>query len=171
MTPEETRTRLMNIVSLSTAYCIALENARENDKQDFIAEVLDYLPRIYWEFSDLQYEESGLAEFEFFQDYVDEDYYESIRRNVESLLGPDDVFLETFEEDMKYSDTPVAASISESLADIFQPLFNFISIVKDTDGESIEVAFQECRENFMSYWSQTLCNVMRALNRLRFNPG
>ncbi len=40
-------------------------------------------------------------------------------------MGEDDVFLETFEEDMKYSDTPVAASVSESLADIFQPLYNF----------------------------------------------
>ena len=85
------------------------------------------------------------------------------------LMGEHDVFLETFEEDMKYSDTPVAASISESVADIFQALYNFISIVKETEGDSLEGAYMECRENFAAYWSQTLCNVMRALNHLRYN--
>ncbi len=83
-------------------------------------------------------------------------------------MGEDDVFLETFEEDMKYSDTPVAASISESLADIFQPLYNFISVVKDSEGDNAAGAFRECKENFESYWSQTLCNVMRALNNIRY---
>ena len=85
------------------------------------------------------------------------------------MLGPDDVFLETFEEDMKYSDTPIAASVAESLADIFQPLFNFISVVKDTDGDSIIEAYMQCKEDFVSYWSQTLCNVLRALNHIKYS--
>lgn len=127
-------TRLMGVTSLATQYCFALENAREMEREDFIVEILDYLPRLYWEFSSIDEREiAGAAEFEYFQSYIDEDYYESVRRGVESLLGPDDVFLETFEEDMKYSDTPIAASISESLADIFQALYNFISIVKESE--------------------------------------
>ena len=85
------------------------------------------------------------------------------------MLGPDDVYLETFEEDMKYSDTPIAASVSESLADIFQPLYNFISVVRDSEGENLETAYKECRDNFVGYWGQTLCNVMRALNNIYFN--
>lgn len=97
-------------------------------------------------------------------------FYDSVRRNVETLLGPDDIFLETFEEDMKYSDTPIAASISECLADIFQPLYNFISVVKESEGEQSLAAYRDCREAFASYWAQTLCNVLRALNHLYFNP-
>ncbi len=106
---------------------------------------------------------------EFFPEYVDEDYYNNVRHHIGSLLGPDDVYLETFEEDMKYSDTPIAASISESLADIFQPLYNFISVVKDSEGENLVAAYKVCHENFMEYWSQTLCNVLRALNHVYFN--
>ena len=113
-------------------------------------------------------ENPDVSEFDYFPEYVDEDYYESVRRSVEAVMGEDDVFLETFEEDMKYSDTPVAASVSESLADIFQPLYNFISVVKDSEGENAASAFRECKENFESYWSQTLCNVMRALNNIRY---
>lgn len=159
--------RLIGITALASEYCSLLENAREIERDDFIAEVLGTLARIYYEFSDLTVEDTGL-DFEYFPSYVDEDFYESVRLKVESLMGPDDIFLETFEEDMKYSDTPISASISECLADIFQPLYNFISIVKESDGEQIEGAYRECRENFAAYWAQTLCNVMRALNHLRF---
>ncbi|MDE6329856.1 MAG: DUF5063 domain-containing protein [Muribaculaceae bacterium] len=106
----------------------------------------------------------------YYGNYLDEDYYESVRRHIEQLLGPADVFLETFEEDMKYSDTPIAASIAECLADIFLPLYNFISIVKDTEGDELEGAYRECHNNFTAYWSQTLCNVLRALNHYFYSP-
>ncbi len=170
MTSDTIRHRLLGLTALASDYCVALENASETTKEEFVALMLDYLPRIYWEFSDI--DAGGLsADYGYFSSYVDEDYYESVRRHVEALLGPDDVFLETFEEDMKYSDTPVASSVAECLADIFQPLFNFISIVKESEGEQITEAFMECKENFVAYWSQTLCNVMRALNNIRYNTN
>ncbi len=162
--------RLIGITSLAADYCNACENAREMERDEFIDRMLDTLPRIYWEFFDLSTDEMvTLDEFDYFSSYVDEDYYESIRRNIEMLFGPEDVFLETFEEDMKYSDSPIAASISESLADLFQPLFNFISIVKDTEGEKLVEAYMHCHEEFEYYWSQTLCNVLRALNHIKYN--
>ena len=169
MNDQSTRSRIVAITSLSAQYCALLENARQSEKSDFIEETLTLLPRLYLEFSDLDLGESPFSmEYGVFPQYVDEDFYDSVRRNVEALLGPDDTFLETFEEDMKYSDTPIAASISESLADIFQPLYNFICVVKESEGEQAEGAYQDCRDNFTAYWSQTLCNVMRALNHLRY---
>lgn len=163
------KTELIETISLAKRYCYILENARDYEKSDFISEMLDSLPRLYLTFSDKNSESLSLdSDYGYYQSYVDEDFYEATRRKIEMLMGEDDVFLETFEEDMKYSDSPIAASISESLADIFQPLYNFISIVKETDGEEAEGAFMECKENFESYWSQILCNVMRALNNLKY---
>lgn len=162
------RSQLLAITSVASEYCVALENAQQTEKEEFITDVLSTLPRLYWEFWDLDVEDDSLEpDFGYFPEYVDEDFYDSIRRRVESVMGPDDVFLETFEEDMKYSDTPIAASISECLADIFQPLYNFLSVVKDSEGEQAVAAFKVCKENFVSYWSQTLCNVLRALNHLK----
>lgn len=169
MTQEEMRSKIMSVVSHAAGYCALLENAGQLTKREFVVETLKYLPRLYEEFSDDSIEFSGTDDYGYFASYVDEDYYESVRRNVEIVLGADDVFLETFEEDMKYSDTPVAASISESLADIFQSLYNFVGVVKDSEGENGEAAFRECRDNFEGYWAQTLCNVMRALNHLRYS--
>ena len=170
MSELELKSQLLEVTALASDYCVALENARKIEKKEFVIEILNYLPRLYWNFSDLVVEDYNAdIEMGYYPSYVDEDFYDAIRRNAESVLGEDDTFLETFEEDMKYSDTPIAASISESLADIFQPLYNFLSIVKETDGEQTVGAYCECRENFMAYWSQTLCNVMRALNHIRFN--
>lgn len=171
MKTDSVRRQLINITAMASDYCVALENARQSEKDDFVNEILSLLPKIYIEFSDLDVESlPAELEYEYFPQYVDEDFYDSIRRNVEAVLGPDDVFLETFEEDMKYSDTPIAASISECLADIFQPLYNFLSVVKESDGEQSVGAYRECKDNFIAYWSQTLCNVMRALNHLKYNP-
>lgn len=185
MENNDTRTRLFRITALANDYCSTLQQTQMMEREEFIASMIDLLPRIYWEFSDFAPEEThkdsdmntlntdDLVQLEeegeeFYGEYVDEDFYDSIRRQVEILLGPEDVFLETFEEDMKYSDTPIAASISECLADIFQPLFNFVSVVRDSEGDSMEGAYRLCRENFATYWSQTLCNVLRPLNNLRF---
>lgn len=163
------RTRLVALTALANDYCVTLEHAAEIEKKDFIAEILGYLPRLYWEFSDIDVPASEEDEEFYLPDFVDEDYYESIRLRVGSLMGEDDVFLETFEEDMKYSDTPIASSVSECLADIFQDLFNFVAAVKDSDGDMLAEAFTACKENFAVYWSQKLCNVMRALNHLRYS--
>lgn len=162
--------QLLGVTALCAEYCHTLEVCRDLEPEEFVTAMLNLLPRLYLAFTDVNAEDEMLMpdEEEYFESYVDEDFYDSIRRNVESLLGPEDTFLETFEENMKYSDTPIAASISESLADIFQPLFNFISIVKDTEGEKMAEAYKECRDNFQSYWAQTLCNVMRALNFLKY---
>lgn len=166
----ETRSKIIAITALSAEYCHTLESCQSFEMAEFVDKMLNLLPRLYLAFTDVEPEEvlNPEDEEEYFESYVDEDFYESIRRKVEMLLGPEDTFLETFEENMKYSDTPIAASISESLADIFQPLFNFISIVKDTEGEKANAAYRDCRENFAAYWAQTLCNVLRALNYIRY---
>ena len=172
MNEDSIKARLLATTALASNYCLTLENAREMEKDEFVKEMLSLLPAIYLDFSSIDVEDlPEQSEFEYFASYVDEDFYESVRRNVETLMGPDDVFLETFEEDMKYSDTPIGSSVAECLADIFQPLCNYISVVRDSDGESAPAAFRECRENFEAYWSQTLCNVVRALNHIRYSPS
>jgi hypothetical protein len=84
-------------------------------------------------------------------------------------MGPEDIFLEVFEEDMKYSDTPIAASVSETLADIFQVLYNFVETIKESPQSMIDVALVAVKSDFGGYWSRLLCNVMRPLNQLSHN--
>ncbi|MBQ9073837.1 MAG: DUF5063 domain-containing protein [Muribaculaceae bacterium] len=157
-------------IALSNEYCQAVENARDCELHEFVALMVKLLPRIYITATDINVEAKGLDE-PYLESSLDEDYYDSVRRNIEYLLGPDDTYLEVFEEDMKYSDTPIAVSISEGLSDIFQVLYNFLDMVKDAPTALVELALVAVKDEFESYWSRILCNVLRALNHLRYNPS
>ena len=71
---------------------------------------------------------------------------------------------------MKYSDTPIAASVSEGLADLFQVCYNFLESIKDVPEELIEQGIVAMKEDFEGYWSRILCNVLRPLNQVRYSP-
>lgn len=153
-------------IALSNEFCTAIENSIEEEKEDFVAKMLKLLPRIYMSANDINLEES--AEEYCVEPYLDEDVYNRMREQISYLLGEDDAFLETFEEDMKYSDSPVAATISEDLADIYQELYNFVASVKDVDTEAINSIIITCKEDFAHFWGQTLCNVLRALHAVYY---
>lgn len=160
--------RLYEIVSLAKSYCELCETARDFTKEEFTNRALDLLPRLYWNFFDISAGIS-LGESDYFADYVDEEMYSGIQSGIAAVMGGEDSFLETFEEDMKYSETPITSSISECLADIYQPLFNFISAVHDSEGLQLEDAYASCKEDFENYWSQTLCNALKALNNVKYS--
>ncbi len=154
-------------IALSNEYCQALESARESERIPFVENMLRLLPRIYISATDLQLNQF-LAEDAYLEGRLDEDFYDSVRRSVENLLGPDDTYLEVFEEDMKYSDTPIAASVSEGLADIFQVMYNLLDAIRDMPEEVVLSALVAVKDDFESYWSRVLCNVLRALNHIRY---
>ncbi len=158
-------------IALCNEFCMAIENARECEREEFITNMVRLLPRIYIAANDLKVESLREDEDSYLESVLDEDYYESARRNVENLMGADDMYLEVFEEDMKYSDTPIAASVSESLADLFQVMYNFVETIKEAPQEMIPLALVAIKEDFAGYWSRILCNVMRPLNHLRHNAN
>ncbi len=157
----------ISFIGLCNEYCVALENAAETERDEFIDAMLRLLPRIYISATDLK--EPDFEVDGFTASVLDEDSYESVRRTLETLIGEDDIYLEVFEEDMKYSDTPVSASISEGLADLFQVMYNFVETIRDSTDEVVAEALTGIKEDFRNYWSATLCNLLRALNRLKMN--
>lgn len=155
-------------MALCNEYCHALENAREAERDTFTAEMLRLLPRIYISATDLTADPTLLDE-PYIDNQLEEDYYEAVRRNVENLYGPDDTYLEVFEENMKYSDTPIAASVSEGLTDLFQVFYNFLHTAADAPDELVMQALAAVKDDFAAYWSAILCNLLRPLNHLRYN--
>ncbi len=157
-------------IGLCNEYCATVENAVNCERDEFIDAMIRLLPRLYITANDIK-TESDYDEDSYIDDVLDNETYESVRRGIESLLGYDDSYLEVFEEDMKYSDTPIGASIAEGLADIFQVLYNFIELVKISTEPIIQLALNAIKEDFNHYWSQTLCNVLRAINNIRYNSS
>lgn len=155
-------------IALCNEYCHTIKQARESSRDEFIYTLLRQLPRIYISATDLKPEEGVIPDDAYIENVLDEQYYDSLRRHVENLLGEDDSYLEVFEEDMKYSDTPIAASISEGLCDIFQVMYNLLDVVRDAPDELVQSSLVAVKEDFETYWSRPLCNVLRALNNLRY---
>ncbi len=155
-------------IGLCNEYCQLLEKSGETEPGAFVAEVLRLLPRIYISASDLDV--SSIDEdYPLVESILEEDYYESVRRNIESLLGPEDAYLEVFEKEMKYSDTPIGASVAEGLCDLFQVFYNFIATVRYADESVIEGVLIGVKEDFAQYWSQILVNLLRPLNNIRYH--
>jgi len=153
-------------LGLCNEYCQSIEKAGETEPEEFIKEMLRLLPRIYISATDLEIGEDETDAV--INDIMDEEHYNSIRSTLETLLGENDTYLEVFEEDMKYSDTPIGASISECLSDLMQVFFNLISTAKEVPTELIPALLSSIKYDFENYWSRILCNVLRPLNQIRY---
>lgn len=163
-------TNSIAFIGLCNEYCVCVQNAPDTERGEFIDSMLRLLPRLYISATDLRPAIEEMDDMDaYLESCLDEDSYEAVRRNMEALMEADDVYLEVFEEDMKYSDTPVSASISEGLADIFQVTYNFIQTIRDATDETVNIAINAIRDDFRSYWSATLCNVLRAINHIKMN--
>ena len=100
---------------------------------------------------------------------VTEDMYEAVRTRIAALLGEKDSYLETFHPDMQYSDTPIAAFVSENLADVYQDTGNFVSLFRQGNEEVMLQAIALCRANFQEFWGQQLLNALKALHAIRYS--
>lgn len=157
----------LTVVALASEYCRAMELCASTEPAEFVNKMIHLLPRIYMSVTDVprpQFNE--VADYAFGAAHLEESYYDQVRRSVAESLGEHDAYLETFHRDMQYSDTPIAATISEGLADLFQVLYNFVEDVRAVDFDDVADHIGALRLDFSEYWSQTLCNVLRPLNEL-----
>ena len=155
-------------IAMTNEYCHELENILDYDKDSFVARMLKLLPRIYISANDIELDIS-FSDY-YIDSYLEEEAYNQVRNYVSQVMAEDDVYLDTFVDDMKYSDTPVATSVSENLADLYQEVFNFIASVKNAPTEVQQELLGLCKDNFKNYWSQTICNAIKALNKIYYNP-
>lgn len=72
---------------------------------------------------------------------------------------------------MSISDTPIAAFVSESLADIYQELKDFAANYQTIDTDIMNDALVVCLRAFGEHWGQKLLNALRALHALRFSDS
>ena len=153
-------------IALANEYCHALEHANDCESRDqFVAQMLKLLPRLYITIGDI--EDDSYCEA-FIDQALEEDIYDIVRERVAQIMAEEDIYLEVFLEYMKYSETPISTAVSENLADLYQEFFNLIHSVQDALTETQHEMLCQCKINFINYWGQTLCNVLRALNAIYY---
>jgi len=157
----------IEFVTVAVQYCAYLENFDEVTESDLTDKLTKILPLLYLKTSMVP--ETDTVNDEDPEISVTEDDYNYISSKLYNVFLNNDTYLEVFLQDMKYSETPIAASISEDLADIYQDLKNFSTIFERGITENMNDALYVCMENFKTYWGQKLVNVLRALHSLKYS--
>ncbi|WP_108821517.1 DUF5063 domain-containing protein [Dysgonomonas sp. Marseille-P4361] len=159
----------IEFVTVAVQYCAFLENTGTVTEFDFTDKLTKLLPLLYLKASLIP--ETDTVNDEEPEITVTEEDYHYISSKLYNIFSSNDTYLEVFLQDMKYSETPISASISEDLADIYQDLKNFITIFERGITENMNDALYVCNENFKTYWGQKLVNVLRALHSLKYSEG
>lgn len=163
----------LSLTSLAVEYCKAVAGAPNTEPRDFLRDVLRYLPRIYITVSDIrpygddtddEPQETGAI-----YDTVTEEQYVAVLADMSRLLGANDMYLDTPVEQMQYSDTPVAVSLAEQLADIYQAMADFAATMAQITDDMVPDTLAELRYRFASYLADTICRALKAANYVYYN--
>jgi hypothetical protein len=154
-----------NVIEFTTVaheYCVFMENIEKYSKADFIKVASCMLPLIYVKTAVVPEVEPALDGV--LEEFVDEFSYEKVRSTIRKKITKHDDYLEVFKEDMRHSETPIIANISEDMADIYQSLKNFCETYRLGVDEAMNDALYAVIDDFKHYWGQRLCNAQRALH-------
>jgi hypothetical protein len=154
----------IEFVTVAVQLCIYLEKVSEYEREDFLDKILSILPLLY-----LKARLVPKAELEldgYTEQFVTEQEYEAVRQAVAAQLGSDDAYLEVYMEDMRYSDEPITAFISENIADIYQEMKDLACNYQTQNESVMNDALVACLEAFEQHWGQKLLNVLRPLHAL-----
>lgn len=158
---------IVEFVTVGVEYCSLIERATETERNEFTLKLVRILPLLYLKATLLPADETD--DIDRLENHVTEEQYEYLRECVAKLLGESDDYLEVFDSDMAYSETPLAASVSEGLADIYQDIRDLLEIYRMGNEYLSQSAISRCRHNFVTYWGQKLVNIMRPLHAITFD--
>lgn len=158
--------QIIEFTTVVAECCRFLENLTKITKSDFTNRALKlfsllYLKTIILYLPDNQ-NNSTVKRF------VGQEDYNLIKENIAQILGEDDSFLDTFNPDMPFSDTPIAATVSENVADVYQEIRDYAENYQSETEQIMNDALSVCFENFGEHWGQKLLNAIRALHTLKF---
>lgn len=155
---------VIDFVTVSVEFCAILEGEEKLQRMEWINRMLKILPLLYLKASLLPETVSSLEDEP--EIFVQQEDYSRIENRVSLIMGEEDIYLDVFIDEMKYSDRPISAFVSENIADIYQDVRNFISVYQFELTDQMQNAINICFSNFKTYWGQKLVNVLRPLNAL-----
>jgi len=158
---------VIDFVTVAVEFCAFLEKEETPSRAEWVDNMLKILPLMYVKASLLP--ETLAMNDEEPPTFVKESDYVHIANRVAEIMGDEDTYLDVFVDDMKYSDTPVSAFISENIADIYQDVRNFVSVYQYELTEQMNDALYICVTTFREYWGQKLVNSLRPFHALKYS--
>ena len=158
---------VVEFVAVANEFCKYAEHSSELKGDELLKILQRILPLMYLKASLLPQLEP------FFEDgnekFVTESDWTVISETLKEKFGTADDYLEVFDDKIKETDGPIASSISENMADIYQDMKDFLLLYQTGTGEVMNDAVWECRMNFENFWGQKLVNSMRAIHKFIYS--
>lgn len=162
-------TSIVEFVTVANEFCVQLEKCNSAERKDFMERMSKIIPLLYLKTAMLPDLISNLNDdIEYF---VTENDYEHIRQSIACLLGEMDDFLDTQVSDMQYSEEPIAASVSENLADVYQYLKDMILNFNSANSTVMLEAIVSTKDNFKIVWGQKLLSSLSAIHNALYAPN
>lgn len=158
---------VIEFITVGVEFCAFIESDALMDREEWIKKMLHILPLLYLKTSHLP--ETMQINEDLPETFVKEEDYTRVATNIASIIGEEDVYLDVFVEDMKYSDRPISSFVSEDIADIYQDIRNIVSVYQYKLEEQMNDAIYVCQEHFKIYWGQKLVNVIRPLHSILYS--
>lgn len=155
---------VIEFVTVANEFCLLLETSAKISKIEFIQTAQKLLPLLYLKACLLPKNETELEEE--IEKFVSESDWAFIHSSVQAKMGAHDEYLEVFEEDMEYSETPVITSVSENFADIYQDLKDFLTSYRIGTMDVMNEALWDLNNSFYQHWGQNLVNSLRFMHSL-----
>lgn len=157
---------VLEFVQVAVQFCGQLEQVQGQDRPEFIATMLKLMPLLYLKAQLLPKVESNGS---FLPDeQVTEQDYEFVRQGVNDLLASDDEYLDVSYDEMMQTDETRWKSISENLADIYQPVRNFLATYQQCVEDCMYDALWQVQDQFELFWGEALVDALRRLHRLQY---
>lgn len=156
---------VIEFVAVAAELCHFLESEEEMERMEWVERMLRLLPLLY--LKALMLPEVEVVNEELPPTFVREEDYLWMASRISEVMGEEDIYLDVFVDEMKYSDRPISAFVSENLADLYQDIRNFVSVYQFELTNQMQDALAICRENFLLYWGQKLVNVLRPLHAFK----
>ena len=153
---------VIEFVTVAKEYCAFVENGISEGKKQFLSKLQRFIPLLYLKGSllpECECESLGLME-----ETVTEESYNALFLNIREGLGEHDEYLEVFDDNMQFSETPITNSIAEKTCDIYQDLKNFVSAYRHGMLDVMEEALWQVNNSFELYWGKSCASLLRAVH-------
>lgn len=161
----------LKLTALAVSYVRLVAGAAESEPQTFVYNILRILPALYTGMLELKPygDDEGGEDYDNYDTgailgQLTEEQYVAVAGAVSTLFGQYDTYLDSPAEDMRYSETPVAVSLSEQLADIYQAMADFATTIAEAPAEGAPDVLADLKYRFHSYLADTICTAVRACN-------
>lgn len=157
---------VIEFAQVAVQYCALLEQCNEAVRTELVDKLLKIMPLMYMKALLLPKVESDGS---FLPDeQVTEQDYEYVRYGMANQLGNDDEYLDVVSDDMLQTDEVEWKRVSEHLADIYQPVRNFLAVYQGGVEDCMQDALWSLVDTFELYWGESLVEALRRLHRIKF---